>query len=323
MTNGASSHVEKDIVFGRGGNIDLRLDVYHPTGPSKRTAIVHLHGGGFTSGAKENNELNCLAFAERGYTSITAEYRLASQGHWPDQLHDTKAAIRWARANAGRLGIDSDKIAVAGYSAGGDLALVAAGTGDVAALEGEGGSAGVSTRVAACIAYYASASRRRPEAREDPLMGPHATDEAYVQANGITYASTAVPTIFFHSVADDAYQSKVRCSYSRPIARRVCPWRCISSTDCLTCSSAATRSFWHPLSTCAISSSIASSSNRAPTHRLEAAPRFRDDTGDHHRAGVYVMYYGSIELTLLTSVMFAVTLVSNGWPLDVPDALNS
>ena len=204
MTNGARAHIEKDVVFGRGGDIDLRLDVYHPAGPSKRTAVIHLHGGGFARGAKGNNELNCLAFAARGYTSITSQYRLAAQGRWPDQIHDTKAAIRWTRANAERLGVDADKIVVAGYSAGGTLALVAAGSAGVAVLEGDGGNAGVSSEVAACIAYYASAQRRRRDPDTgDALFDAGEPDEGYRQASGITYASTAVPTILFHSVADD------------------------------------------------------------------------------------------------------------------------
>jgi acetyl esterase/lipase len=203
MTNGASANIERDIIFGKGGAQDLRLDVYHPTAPPKRTAIIHFHGGGFTRGSKDSNEANCRAFAERGYTSVSAQYRLAPQNRWPDQIHDAKAAIRWTRANASRLDIDPDKIIVAGYSAGGTLALVSAGSGDVPALEGDGGNPGVSSKVAACIAYYAQAERRRPGPdREDALMGADAPDEAYREASGITYAASAVPTIFFHSVAD-------------------------------------------------------------------------------------------------------------------------
>jgi acetyl esterase/lipase len=202
MTNGASGHIEKDVVFGRGGDSDLRLDIYHPTGPSKRTAVVQLHGGGFTRGAKENIAANCRAFAERGYTSLAAQYRLAPDNRFPAQIHDVKAAIRWARANAERLSVEADRIVVTGYSAGATAALVAAGSAGIAALEGDGGNAGVDSGVAACIAYYGTAHRSRPDAGEDVLMGPDATDADYRQASTITYAATAVPTLFFHSTGD-------------------------------------------------------------------------------------------------------------------------
>jgi acetyl esterase/lipase len=202
MTNGSSSHIETDVVFGRGGDVDLRLDIYHPTGPSKRTAVVQLHGGGFTRGAKENIAANCRAFAERGYTSLASQYRLAPDHRWPAQIHDVKAAVRWARVNAERLGVEPDRIVLAGYSAGAMAALVAAGSNGVSALEGDGGNEGVSSGVAACIAYYSSAQRRRPASGDDALMGPDATEADYEQASTITYASTAVPTIFFHSTGD-------------------------------------------------------------------------------------------------------------------------
>ena len=63
------------------------------------------------------------AFAGLGYVSIASQYRLTGQGRWPAQIEDVKAAIRWTRANAARLNIDADKIAIAGYSAGGLMAL--------------------------------------------------------------------------------------------------------------------------------------------------------------------------------------------------------
>jgi acetyl esterase/lipase len=98
------------------------------------------------------------ALGARGYTSISANYRLQTEGSWPAQIHDVKAAIRWTRANADRLGIDSGRSAVAGYSAGGMLALMAAGTNGRKDIEGDGGNAGVSSDVNACIGVYPLAS---------------------------------------------------------------------------------------------------------------------------------------------------------------------
>jgi acetyl esterase/lipase len=191
--------VEKDIVFGRGGDIDLRLDIYYPSiEQTKRTAVVQLHGGGFTRGAKENIAANCRAFAERGYVAIASQYRLVDHGHWPAQIEDVKAAIRWTRANLDRLGVDGDKIAVAGYSAGATLALIAAGGND-AGLEGNGGNASVSSGVAACLAFYPPDVIRPGH----QLMAPNASDEAYRQASPITYARAgAAPTSLFHATSD-------------------------------------------------------------------------------------------------------------------------
>jgi acetyl esterase/lipase len=125
---------EKDIVFGKGGDLELTLDVYRPPQgvAPKRMAIIHLFGGGFFAGNKNAGYIinDAKALGARGYTSVSANYRLQSQSLWPAQIHDVKAAIRWTRANAEKIGVDSDKIVVAGYSAGGMLALLAAGTND-------------------------------------------------------------------------------------------------------------------------------------------------------------------------------------------------
>src|SRR5262245_43151080 len=116
----ATLKVENDIVYGKGGDMDLHLDIYHPpTGPEQRMATIHIHGGGFAAGSKAGVASSSRAFAGLGYVSIASQYRLTGQGRWPAQIEDVKAAIRWTRANATRLNIDADKIAVAGYSAGG------------------------------------------------------------------------------------------------------------------------------------------------------------------------------------------------------------
>jgi acetyl esterase/lipase len=191
--------VEKDIVFGKGGDMDLLLDVYHPAAANaKRMALIHLYGGGFFTGSKQGVATSSRAFAGQGYVSIASTYRLTGQARWPSQIEDVKAAIRWTRANANRLNIDADKIGVAGYSAGGMLALFAAGTGDLPQFEGTGGNAGVSSKVAACVAFYA-ATRATPN-----LMPEGGANEATLAAASPgTYVSPDfAPTIFLHGIAD-------------------------------------------------------------------------------------------------------------------------
>jgi len=195
---------EKDIVFGKGGDVDLLLDVYHPPEgvTPKRLAIVHLFGGGFFVGNKSAGYIinDAKALGARGYTSISANYRLQSQSSWPAQIHDVKAAIRWTRANAARLGVDADKIVVAGYSAGGMLALMAAGTNGRPEFEGAAGTPGVSSNVNACIGVYplASAQTARglfPEGQATPENIAAASPTSYI---GASFA----PTIFVHGTAD-------------------------------------------------------------------------------------------------------------------------
>ena len=104
---------EKDIVFGKGGDMDLTLDVYQPPEgvTPKRMAIIHLFGGGFFVGNKNAGYIinDAKALGARGYTNISANYRLQTQGSWPAQIHDVKAAIRWTRANAAKLGVDAEQ----------------------------------------------------------------------------------------------------------------------------------------------------------------------------------------------------------------------
>lgn len=196
----AGIEIEKDIVFGTGGDFELRLDVYRPPpAVAKRMAVIHLHGGGFARGSKAGVEIPSRAFASQGYVSIASSYRLTGQARWPAAIEDTKAAIRWCRANADRLGIDTDKVAVAGYSAGGLLALVAAGTGDRPEFEGRGGNAGVSSEIAACVAVYPAVTATRglmPEGRDDSAARAAASPGNYVSAS-------FAPTVLVHGVADE------------------------------------------------------------------------------------------------------------------------
>src|SRR5678815_769898 len=68
--------VEKNVVCGKGGAMELKLDIYKPpAGTEKRMATVHIHGGGFTGGSKDTLNERILPFARRGYVAIAAQYR--------------------------------------------------------------------------------------------------------------------------------------------------------------------------------------------------------------------------------------------------------
>ena len=191
--------VESNVVFGKGGDMELKLDIYRPPAgvTQRQMATIHFHGGGFTGGNKESLAERVKPFAARGYVAIAAQYRLAGQAGYPALVHDAKAAIRWVRANAKTLGIDPQRIAVVGYSAGGYHALFTAGTGDRPEFEGNGGNAGVSTKVAVCLAYY-------PATNVPGNMLPAGSDDAAKKAaNSTTYIATGFPpTVVFHGMKD-------------------------------------------------------------------------------------------------------------------------
>jgi acetyl esterase/lipase len=107
------------------GSTELKLWIFGESDPqAKKPAIVFFFGGGWNSGSPAQFESQARHFAKRGMIAITADYRVKSRHGVPvvECVKDAKAAIAWVRQNAQRLGIDPDKIAAAGGSAGGHLA---------------------------------------------------------------------------------------------------------------------------------------------------------------------------------------------------------
>ena len=113
---------------GPGGPIPLR--VYRPAGVPPGTALpvlVYYHGGGWVIGDLDTHDVQCRQItAEAGITVVAVDYRLAPEHKVPAAADDAWAATRWVVAHAGELGVDAGRLAVAGDSAGGNLAAVVA-----------------------------------------------------------------------------------------------------------------------------------------------------------------------------------------------------
>ncbi len=104
---------------------ELKLWIFGESDPmAQKPAIVFFFGGGWNSGSPDQFESQARHFAQRGMIAITADYRVKSrQGvQVVECVKDAKAAIAWVRENAERLGVNPDKIAASGGSAGGHLA---------------------------------------------------------------------------------------------------------------------------------------------------------------------------------------------------------
>lgn len=114
------------------------LDIYLPNeGDGPFPAILFLHGGGWAVGNKRDAQiLPFICGVERGYAVIGVGYRLLPDIHYPENLFDVKAALRWLSTNADTYLLDADRMAIAGASAGAHLAMMAAFTQGQAAFEG-------------------------------------------------------------------------------------------------------------------------------------------------------------------------------------------
>jgi acetyl esterase/lipase len=205
--------LERNIVFAKGGDSELRLDLAMPNdkeGPFP--AIVCIHGGGWVGGKRGDMATTIGVLAARGYVAISPDYRLAPGGRFPAPVEDCKAAVRWLRAHAKAYKVDPNRIGVMGSSAGGHLACMLGVTDRADGLEGTGGNPDESSRVQAVASFFGPTDLTRPvftkDAQENnlvPLLGGTLTEqpEAYRRASPIRYVNkNAPPFLFLHGSED-------------------------------------------------------------------------------------------------------------------------
>jgi acetyl esterase/lipase len=199
--------IEENIVASSPEGRDLRVDIFHPDNASGPVGgLLFLPGGGWrTADRTPLKERYGVRLAERGLLCVAGEYRVMDEAPWPAQIQDVKAIIRWMRANSGSLGIDPSMIILGGKSAGGHLALLAAGTVGVAEFEGEGVATGVSSEVAAVVAV-APVSDIAEYARThdmERLFGKSPSLDDLKAANPPSYVNNGYPpTLLVHGTAD-------------------------------------------------------------------------------------------------------------------------
>ena len=112
--------------FAFGPEPEQLLDVLWPGVPGNAPAIIYLHSGGWSGGARTNIPDFVAAQLENGWAIVSVDYRLAPEHRFPTASFDVDRAIRWTKHNALDLGIDPTRVVLAGGSAGGHLATVAA-----------------------------------------------------------------------------------------------------------------------------------------------------------------------------------------------------
>ena len=122
----AIGKIENTYFIGPSGD-QIKVRVYSPVagGSAALPALVFFHGGGWVIGDLETHDALCRTLTnETGARVIAVDYRLAPEHKFPAAIDDSYAAVKWVEANASTLGVDANRIAVAGDSAGGNISAV-------------------------------------------------------------------------------------------------------------------------------------------------------------------------------------------------------
>ena len=197
-----------DVVYAEAGGVPLRFDHYRPVQATGATpAVVFVHGGGWMRGDPSQAAGNALHFAREGIATVSISYRLAPASRFPAPLDDVRHGLRWVRAHAGELGIDPERLALLGVSAGAHLAVLAHLAHDLADLAPDlpGPLREVSESVRCVIAHYGpyDIGRRRSD-MVDALMGERVEDAEWTRrASPLAHAARATaPILLIHGTAD-------------------------------------------------------------------------------------------------------------------------
>jgi acetyl esterase/lipase len=154
-----TSHLKRkwlDIPYARQSSAQ-KLDIYLPEeGDGPFPVIASIHGGAFRGGDKGDiGQRPMLEGLEHGYAVVCINYRLSGEAIFPAQIYDSKAAIRFIRANAAQYHFEPERIAAWGGSAGGHLCALVGTSAGVPELEDLSmGNPTASSRVAAVVDWY-------------------------------------------------------------------------------------------------------------------------------------------------------------------------
>lgn len=203
---GEAPTVRKDIPYEGGSNPQQTLDLYLPAN-QPAPLILWVHGGGWKSNDKSWILIPYLV--AKGYAIASINYRYSSEAIFPAQIQDANEALNFLLRNAAEYGLDKDRVAVAGDSAGGHLALL------LGLARDEGGfGADASVRPRAVIDFFGPTdftvfTTPPPAGAEDvigQLLGasPRDRPDLAKAASPVTYVTAASPPVLIlHGEKDD------------------------------------------------------------------------------------------------------------------------
>ena len=153
-----SSQVYSDVFYATSQNPRQALDIYLPkNAQGKVPAVIVVHGGAYVTGSKKDTAKSPLTqlLLDNQMAVVAINYRLLPDNGYPSQTDDVNQAFNFIRANGERYGIDTQRLAVVGESAGGQLAQY------VSNVQGK-------DKVRATVTYFAPSDVVRPTDYEDP-----------------------------------------------------------------------------------------------------------------------------------------------------------
>ena len=159
----AADRSPETVTYARPGGEELEADVWRPPGGGPageadaakgRPAVIVVHGGGWRSGERGDFPRWNAWLASKGYVVFDIDYRLSPPPSWRDAPADVRCAVGWVKENAARYGVDPERVALMGRSAGGHLALLTAYTQGSAPTPGCDARNLQDTGVAAAVAFY-------------------------------------------------------------------------------------------------------------------------------------------------------------------------
>ncbi|ELX09425.1 esterase/lipase [Janthinobacterium sp. HH01] len=211
-----------DQVYAQYGERCLKLDLYLPLAARADVGmpvVLLVHGGGWRAGFRAEFAPMAVRLAQRGYAAVTVSYRLSGEAPYPAAIHDVRAAVRWLRGHAGQYRLDPQRIALAGGSAGGQIASLAGVTGLLDRFDPGAADSGVSSAVQAVVNIdglsdftaeaalkYEDDARKQPSAAGAWFGGRYAERSAlWAEASPIRYVRPGMPPMLFIASAQPRF----------------------------------------------------------------------------------------------------------------------
>ena len=188
-----------DLVYAQYGARCLKLDIYRPAATAVQQqlpVVVLVHGGGWKSGYRSEFAPMAVRLAQQGYAAVTLSYRLSGEARYPAAVQDVQAAVRWVQANAAQHGLDPQRIALAGGSAGGQIASLAGVT--MEGVKAVINIDGLSDFTSELALRHEDDPNKKPSAAGAWFGGRYAEQTAlWQQASPIRYVRPDMPAMLF------------------------------------------------------------------------------------------------------------------------------